>query len=64
MIILLSFLAMLAYLLVIFLVGWYLLAPVLEWIGNKVQALSIKGADYHHMVKTYKESGEVQDQST
>jgi len=48
----------------VFIIGWFILAPITEWIGKKVLALSIKGADYHAIVKAYKESGEVQQQST
>lgn len=48
----------------IFIVGWFIISPATEWLGKKVLALSIKGADYHAIVKAYKESGEVQQQST
>lgn len=55
-------LLMVAVLIGVALIGWFVVGPIIEWIGHKIFALSIKGAEYHHMVKELR--GQGQDPST
>lgn len=57
-----ALLAMAMYLVIIFVLGWFVVSPVIEWIGQKIFALALRGHEYYAMVRA-EQSGEIQDPS-
>ena len=63
MIVLLALATMVLSLAAIFLFGWFVFSPIIEWLGHRLFALSIKGHEYRALTKKEK-AGQVQDQTT